>query len=202
MVLNILRPYIVSFLLVFIAMDITIKLPLFLALKESLSHKQNKKVIIESMVFALGLVILFVLVGHYFLLAIGATEADINIAGGILILVLSIIFLVSSEKITPLEHNKHLHGLGMFPYTSTLIAGPILLTISLVNSYTFGIPASIIALILNMFPVWLMLEKSEIINRLIGAKGLKSFSKVFKIILSIIAVMLIRQGIIAIIIGQ
>ena len=60
----------------------------------------------------------------------------------------------------------------------------------------FGVSATLVALVLNMFFVWITLVKTDTIMKLIGPSGIRAFSKIIYILLAAIAVMMIRHGII------
>jgi multiple antibiotic resistance protein len=62
----------------------------------------------------------------------------------------------------------------------------------------FGISATFVALLLNMFIVWLSLLKADLVMRLLGIGGTRAFSKVMYILLAAIGVMMMRRGILAI----
>lgn len=194
--LEVFRPFILAFIPIFIAIDILGNIPLFLSISEKFSHKQKKRLIRESIAIAFILTIIFVSVGKYVFRIIGITISDFKIAGGILLLSLSINFLLSRQG-TKFSYrgSRHMHDIGIFPLATPLIAGPALLTISLIVLENFGIAVALSALILNMLLAWVILDKSEIINKFIGEKGIKSLSKIFEILLATVATMMIRQGI-------
>ena len=60
MLLDILRPYILAFILIFISLNIIGNIPLFLSMVEKLSHKQKKRIVNESILYALALTIIFI----------------------------------------------------------------------------------------------------------------------------------------------
>ncbi len=192
MLLDILRPYILAFITIFIAIDVIENIPLFLTQTERLSHKQKNKTIRESIIFALVLTIIFILCGRYFFRIIGITIADFKIAGGILLLVLSVNLLLPRQ--TRFYYHRRHADLGIFPLATQLIAGPELLILSLLLLEGFGLPVTLVALILNMALASLALQKSDIIKNFIGENGLKFISQIFEILLAALAVMMMRQG--------
>jgi multiple antibiotic resistance protein len=64
----------------------------------------------------------------------------------------------------------------------------------MMNSY--GVLATLVAVVLNMFFVWITLLKADMIMKVIGPNGTRAFSKIMYILLAAIAVMMIRHGII------
>jgi multiple antibiotic resistance protein len=195
MLIELFRPYIIAFISIFIATDILGNIPIFLALTEKFSHKQKQKLINESIVYGLIIIIGFVMLGKYVMSAVGITLPDFKIAGGILLLVLSINLLVN-QGFGLFRGERRFSDIGIFPLATPLIAGPALFTISLIIQEKFGLAVLLSMLILNMAISWLILEKSHKVIKLFGERGTKSFSKIFEILLSAFAVMMIRQGII------
>lgn len=195
MLLDILRPYFLAFIPIFIAIDIIGNIPSFLSLTEKFSHKQKKKITRESILYALVLTIIIVLCAKYLLHIMGITVSDFKIAGGIFLIVISINLLLSKQIQLPLNKKHVIADLGIFPLTMPLIAKPALFVMALIILEEFGILIILVALILNMFLSYLALEKSQIIIKLIGERGIRAFSRIFEIILSAIAIMMIRQGI-------
>ncbi|MBL7197122.1 MAG: NAAT family transporter [Candidatus Omnitrophica bacterium] len=195
MLLDILRPYFLAFIPIFIAIDIIGNIPSFLSLTEKFSHKQKKKITRESILYALVLTIIIVLCAKYLLHIMGITVSDFKIAGGIFLIVISINLLLSKQIRLPLNKKRVIADLGIFPLTMPLIAKPALFVMALIILEEFGILIILVALILNMFLSYLALEKSQIIIKLIGERGIRAFSRIFEIILSAIAIMMIRQGI-------
>jgi multiple antibiotic resistance protein len=63
----------------------------------------------------------------------------------------------------------------------------------MMNSY--GTLATLVAVVLNMFFVWITLVKADTIMQVIGPNGTRAFSKIMYILLAAIAVMMIRHGI-------
>lgn len=196
MLREILKPYILSIIPIFISIDIFGKIPLFTTLSEKLSHKQKKRVIRESFFYTLAITIVLVLIGWFILRLISISVSDFKIAGGILLFALSVRTIFFGESIEVPHTKKHIIDLGVLPLATPLILDPTLLIMTLIILNEFRIVPMLIALIANMFFSWLVLKDSEIINKLIGGIGIKSFSNFLKIILSAIAVMITRQGII------
>lgn len=195
MLLTILKPYVSSFISIFIAINAFGKIPSFLVLTEHFSHKQKKKIAWQSLLYAFATTILIVLAGKLILWITGITPSDVKIAGGILLFVLSMSVILRGYALPTARTKKLFPDLGIFPIATPLIAGPALFTLSLINFDDFGILVLTTSLILNMFFVWFILENSDVIIKLIGEKGTAFFSKFAEILLSAIAIMVLRQGI-------
>jgi multiple antibiotic resistance protein len=124
----------------------------------------------------------------------GITVPDFKIAGGILLLILSVNLLLPGDQ----SRKHHYTDAGIFPIGTPLITGPAVLTTTLVLTDTLGWFPTFISLIINMLITWAVLRKSEVLTKIIGINGMRAFSKVADILLTAIAVMMIRNGVIEI----
>ncbi len=191
--LKILEPYILTFIPIFVAVDAIGNIPLFISLVEGASKKQRQRVVIDSVTTATVLAILFMFVGKWVLRLIGITIPDFQIAGGILLFVISMRLLLPGASKYMLS-NGHDKDVGVFPLGTPLITGPAVLTTTLMMLDSFGILHTFVSLIVNMLIVWLTLVKADSILKLMGAGGTRAFSKIMYILLAAIGVMMIRRG--------
>jgi multiple antibiotic resistance protein len=125
---------------------------------------------------------------------VGITIPDFQIAGGVLLFVISVRLLLpgASKGILSNGHDK---DVGVFPLGTPLITGPAVLTTTLMMLDSFGIIPTFVSLVINMLIVWITLAKANFIMKLMGAGGTRAFSKVMYILLAAIGVMMIRRGI-------
>ncbi len=189
--LNALRPYILSFIPIFVAVNALGNLPLYIALTEGMKHEARHKVVLNSLIVATVIAVAFMLIGKIVLRLMGVTVSDFKIAGGILLLILSVHLLLPGEE-------KRMHAttdVGIFPLGTPLITGPAVLTTILVMTDVFGPIPTAISFILNMGIVWLVLSQADLFIRLMGKGGTRALSKVADIFLAAIAVTMIRSGI-------
>jgi len=191
---KLIEPFVLSFIPIFVAVDSIGNIPLFISLVEGLSKKQRQKIILESVITATLIAILFVFIGKWILRFIGITVADFQIAGGLLILIISVNLLLPGKAkfINLAEHSR---DVGVFPLGTPLITGPAVLTTTLMMVDSFGIIPTFFSLILNMFIAWITMEKSDLIIKFLGTSGARAFSKITYILLASIGIMMIRQGI-------
>lgn len=192
--MRILEPYILTFIPIFVAVDAIGNIPLFVSLAEGLSKKQRRKIIIDSVTTATVMAILFMFVGKWVLRLLSITIPDFQVAGGILLFVISVRLLLPGAQ-KGILGNGHDKDAGVFPLGTPLITGPAVLTTTLMMLDSFGVMPTFLSLIVNMFIVWLTLAKADLIISLMGAAGARAFSKVMYILLAAIAVMMVRRGV-------
>lgn len=193
-----LRPYILTFITIFVAVDALGNIPLFIALTHSLSKKQRLKVIRESIVTATIIAVVFMFLGKAILSILGINVSDFQIAGGILLLVISIHLLLGGKQKGSILTDGNV-DVGIFPLGTPLVTGPAVLTMILISRDSFGPVATFISLAVNMFIVWIAFRYADVFVRFIGEAGMKAFAKIMYILLAAIAVMLMRRGIFGII---
>ena len=190
-----LKPYLLSFIPVFVAVNSIGILPVFLSLTEGMDRWERRRTIYTSVLTAAILALSFMFLGKWLLLFMGITIADFRIAGGLLLFVLSVNLLFPKED----ERGKLHKDVGAFPLGTPLITGPAVLTTVLVLSGTRGFIPTTASLILNMLIVLLVFLKADLVAKVMGKAGMKAFSKVFHILLAAIAVTMVRRGIVEII---
>src|SRR3989338_2549581 len=191
--LKILEPFILTFIPIFVAVDAIGNIPVFISLVGGAGKKERHKIIVDSVVTASVLAILFMFVGKWVLRMVGITISDFQVAGGALLFVISLrLLLPGAQKI--ILSDGHDKDLGVFPLGTPLITGPAVLTTTLMMLDSFGITPTFVSLIMNMLIVWVTLIRADFIIKLMGASGARAFSKIMYILLAAIGVMMVRIG--------
>ena len=183
-----LNDFVLSFIPLFIATDAIGNIPLFVGLTESLSDKERKRVANMSVLMASIIALAFMFGGKLVFDIMGISQADFRIAGGILLLVLSTHMLVVGKAVSAATED-----VAIFPLASPLIAGPAVLTTTLVLGSQHFV-ATLISLILNMGITWVVFRNCHRVEMIITKHGSKAFSKVVEILLAAIAVHMILTG--------
>jgi len=192
--IEIFKPYILTFIPIFVAVDAVGNIPLFISLIEGTSKKQRAKIIKDSITTATVVALLFMLVCKWILRLIGITISDFQIAGGMLLFLISLRLLLPGTSKTFLSTGPE-KDVGVFPLGTPLITGPAVMTTTLIMLDSHGIAATFVSLILNMLLVWLTLIKADLIMKIMGQSGTRAFSKIMYILLAAIGVMMVRRGI-------
>jgi multiple antibiotic resistance protein len=185
-----LQNILLSFIPLFVAVDAIGVLPIFVSLSEGLEQKAQTKVIVQSMFTAMGLAIGFVLVGKLVFKFLGITMGDFMIAGGAILFCLAIIDIVSATK------ERRIPGpeLGVVPLGTPLIAGPAVLTTSMLVVSQHGLVPTVVSILANILLAGLVFRLSFVLMKFLGAAGTKALSKITSLLLAAIAVMLVRKG--------
>jgi multiple antibiotic resistance protein len=179
-----------SFIPLFVAVDAVGILPIFVSLTATLEQKTRTKVIVQSMFTAAGLAIGFVLIGKLVFKFLGITMGDFMIAGGAILFSLAMIDMVGPTKTRRIPGPE----LGVVPLGTPLIAGPAVLTTSMVLATQHGMVPTVISVVANILFAGLLFRISFWLMKFLGEVGAKALSKITSLLLAAIAVMLIRKG--------
>jgi multiple antibiotic resistance protein len=186
------QPFILSFIALFVAIDVMAVIPLYMTLTERLNDVQRRRLLNQALLAAGAVALLFLLLGNFVFRIFGITEADFKVGGGIVLLTISVLDLVTPNSD---ERRGGASEVGVVPIGIPLIIGPAALTSILVSSNSYGFLVTLISLISNLIIVWIVFNNSKRIRRLIGDGASAAMAKVASLFLAAIAVAMIRSGI-------
>jgi multiple antibiotic resistance protein len=180
-----------SFTGIFVAMDIIGTVPMYLSMTGELEPKERSIVVNKSILVALVVAILFLFFGQKLFAHLGITIPDFKIAGGLILLLVSLADLLGGPEAV----QKSSGSTGVVPLAVPLITGPGVLTAVILQASTSGIFITLLAIILNFMIAWIILLKCETVTKLIGKDGTVVVSKIAALLLAAISVAMIRSGI-------
>lgn len=180
-----------TFVAVFVALDIVGTLPMYVSMTDGLTEPERKKVCNRSMLVAIIVAIIFMFVGEAVFGHLGIALYDFRIAGGIVLLLISLADLVGSAEVKSRASGQT----GIVPLAVPLITGPAVLTTLILQASRTGYTITLVALLVNYLVAWQVLYHSGIITRLIGKDGTVVVSKIAALLLAAIAISMIRGGI-------
>ncbi len=187
----------IVFVPLFVAVDAIGVLPLFVALTADYDPKKLLRLIFQSIVTASFVTLGFLFFGQNILRFLGVTVHDFMIGGGILLLTISLGDLLTGEKS---QRQADQETIGAVPIGVPLIAGPAVLTTTIVLANQNGQMVTAVAVLANVLIAGIVFMFSRPITKLLGRNGTRIISKVTSLLLTAIAVMLIRKGIMAFIV--
>jgi len=164
--------FLLSFIPLFVAIDIIGTVPIFLGYTHEISVAQRKKLILEALLAAFIVANIFLIGGKAVLNFMGITIDD-------------------SEK-----RRDPGTDIGVVPLGIPLIMGPAALTTILILIDNFGYLPTIFSMVLNFVIVGLVLLNAQWLIKAIGQGGSRAFAKIASLLLASIAVMMIRVGVI------
>jgi len=187
------RSFLLAFIPLFVAVDIVGLVPIYLGITSGLDEPARRRLVLEATLTAAGIGLGFLLVGDAVLNFLGVSVGDFQIAGGTLLLVLSIYDLVHPDQ--PLRQPGA--RLGVVPLGIPMIVGPAVLTTLLTVARTQGHGVTLISFALNLVIVWVVLRWAVLVERVLGEAGSRAVAKVFNLLLAAIGVTFIRRGVMA-----
>ena len=186
-------PFIKSLIALFIITDSPGNLPFFLGLTEGLSLQERRKTFATALLTGFAILLVFLFAGMAILDLFGVTLDDFKIAGGVLLLWISIEIMLRGR--INIEHKE---DMGVVPMGSPLLVGPGAITTALVLLRLYGYGVVISAILACFALIWLVLYFAEPIHNFLGKNGSLILTKIAAILIAAIAVLFIRQGITAI----
>jgi multiple antibiotic resistance protein len=188
-----LRTLLLTFIPLFVAVDVVGLVVIYLGIVLPLDDAARRRLVIEATMTAGAVGVGFLLAGDAVLSFLGVTVGDFQIAGGLLLLVLSLYDLVHPE----LPARPPGARPGIVPLGIPIIVGPAVLTTLLTLARTYGHVVTLLGFALNLVIVWAALRWAPLVERVLGESGCRAITKVLHVLLAAIAVTFIRRGVIA-----
>jgi multiple antibiotic resistance protein len=183
------------FLPLFVAIDPPGVLSIFFSLTQGMDTPQKRRTARSAVLTAFLTVLFFDVFGTSLLEFLGLSLWDFTLAGGILLLVLSISDLLKHQDLKEPQGLPRLGSIGAVPLGIPLIAGPATLTTSLIVSKSYSVPWALSGLAVNMILLFGILLMADRITKAIGQTMSSAIGKIFSLVLAAIAIHLIHQGI-------
>lgn len=171
--------------ILFAVIDIIGSIPVIISLKQRVGEINAIKASLVSM----GIMIVFLFLGTSILDLIGIQISDFAIAGSVLI------FIVAFEMILGIKitRDEVPQSATVIPVAFPLIAGTGTLTTLLSIRAEYSVLSILIAIVVNVFIVYVVLRNLYRIEKILGVSGIAIMKKVFGIILLALAIKLFRK---------
>ena len=180
------------FVTMFVIIDPVGGVPVFLTLTRGRTHRG--RLALQAVVAAFVLVLAFGLFGQQILRYLGISIPSLQVAGGLLLALLSLQEL--RGEIAPEEAK---HNVALVPLATPLLAGPgaIAATMLFFREADGGAERFILvgALALVLAITWVALTLSEGIRRVLKETGIEFLTRVLGLLLAAIAVQFVAEGI-------
>lgn len=176
-------------MVLFAVIDVIGNIPIIIDLRAKFGKIQSEK----ASIIAGIIMIAFLYLGKSILNLIGIDVNSFAVAGAFILffIALEMILGVSLYK----EEETNARTISVFPLAFPLIAGPGSLTTLLSLRAEFDTINILIAIIINMFFMYIVLKSSNKLANFIGENGILIIRKVFGVILLAIAVKLFTSNI-------
>ena len=187
---NLLQSFVLTFVPLFIVIDALGNLPFVISLSEGMSRQERLKMIHVATVTATIVGLVFLFLGQFILQVLGISVGSFAIAGGLILLVLSIKYMTTGRMVEAIKEEM----VAVVPIGTPLTVGPATITTLLLLATQFPLYLVLSSFALNMLVTWVIFLSSTQIVRFMGEGGLKAVSRVFSLLLAAIAVNMIIHG--------
>jgi len=197
MIEEILRDFVLAFIPLAVAFDVLGILPIFLSLTKDLEQKNVHKVVWQSTLTAFTIALIFLFIGSAIFSVLGITVSDFQIAGGLVLLLISLSDLMGVKFKSDREGPS---TVGVVPIGMPLILGPAALTtvVMLGGSLKWGYVVLPAAVFINMVIIFIVFFNARSISRRLGPAISAAVSKVMGLLIAAYAIMMIRMGILTV----
>jgi len=185
-----LHNFVMTFVPLFIVIDALGNLPFLISAGQDMDRQQQRKVVNYAVLTATVVGLVFLFLGQFILNVMGIAVEEFAIAGGIVLMVLSIRYMMTGHMVTVVKEEL----VAVVPIGTPLTVGPATIATLLLLAGKFPLYMVLISFILNMVITWIIFFLSQKIARFMGQGGLTAVSRVFSLLLAAIAVSMVIGG--------
>jgi multiple antibiotic resistance protein len=182
--------FVLTFIPLFIVIDTMGNLPIVLTLSEGMTTQARNRMIHTAILTAIVVGLIFLFFGRFILNIMSILVGSLTIAGGIILLILSIRYLISGRVIEAEREEM----VAVVPIGTPLVVGPATITTLLLLSVDYSLGIILLSLALNLFISWVVFLFGIRIAGFLGKGGLKAISQVFNLLIAAIAVSMVIHG--------
>jgi len=180
-----------SVISLFIIVDPLGNVPIFLSLTAGFGAQRRNHVFTTAVVTGFMLLFSFALLGNEILRLFSISLSSFKIAGGLLLLALSLRMLIFGSWA---EVGASPASLGAVPLGFPLLAGPGAITATIVSLQSAGLLLTTLSILIVSMITWIVLRLIDRIHRLLGEAGSTVVSRVLAVLIAAIAVEFMLNG--------
>lgn len=188
--------FVSAFLTILFVMDPLGNVPIFLSVLKDVPEQRRNPVIVRELLFALIILVAFLVGGTWFLQMLQLKQESISIAGGIILFIIGLRMIFPSGGIHTMDDLPEGEPF-LVPLATPCVAGPS--TMAVVMLFSHENPEQTIQLGGALFCAWLvsaaLLLASPLLFRVLGQRGLIATERLMGMLLVIISVQMFFDGI-------
>jgi multiple antibiotic resistance protein len=185
-----LHNFVLTFVPLFIVIDAFGNLPFVITMGEDMTRRERRKMVHFAVITATAVGLIFLFFGQFILKVLDISVGSFAIAGGIILLVLSIKYMTTGHMVAAIKEEM----VAVVPIGTPLTVGPATITTLLLLALQFPLYMVLISFALNMLITWIIFLLSQKIAGFMGEGGLRATSRVFSLLLAAIGVSMIIRG--------
>jgi len=178
----------------FIVVDPFGNIPIFMGLTQKMDGPQKRKVFNTACLVGFILLLVFAFTGQEIFMIFGVSIYSFEVAGGILLLIISIRILISGNLEEKVESPE---SLGAVPIAMPLLVGPGAITTTIFNLQAYSVYVTALAVLIVLIVTWVVLRFIDRIYRVLGKTGSLVIARVMALLIAAIAVQYILNGVTA-----
>jgi multiple antibiotic resistance protein len=178
-------------IVLFIIVDPFGNIPIFMGLTEKMTEPQKRKVFNTACLVGFILLLVFAFTGQEIFYIFGVSIYSFEIAGGILLLIVSIRILISG--ITH-EKDESPESMGAVPIAMPLLVGPGAITTTIFNLQAYDVYVTALSVLVVLVLTWVILRFMNKVYRFLGKTGALVIARVMALLIAAIAIQYILNG--------
>ncbi len=187
---NFFHDFVLTFIPLFIVVDALGNLPIVISLTEGTPSKERLRIVHIASATAAVVGLIFLFFGQFILNVLAISVGSFAIAGGVILLVLSINYMTTGRMVETVREEM----IAVVPIGTPLVVGPATITTLLVLANQYPLYVVLISFILNLLITWVVFILGDVIVKILRPGGLKAISKIFSLLLAAIAVSMVIHG--------
>lgn len=186
-----------AFMTLFVIVDPTGNLPVFMALTSRLSERNRHRTAFQANFIAFLILMVFGFFGFQLFALLGITQEALQLSGGLLLILIALQLLTGKEE-DPGNGDGNV-SVAMVPLGMPLLAGPgsivaFMIQVERAESTLINVLTVVLALLLVLTISWISMRFASPIMKLLGASGLTLLTRLSGMLLAAIAAQLIING--------
>ena len=185
----------------FIVVDPFGTMALFLTMTSDYSETEKRTAAKDAFIYGSLILVFFTVAGYYVLSLMGISINAIEIAGGIILLIMGIEMVREGDRPKSTGKTFKNPDLGIVPFATPLLAGPgaISLVIILARKSYVSMGYTIISVIIIFVVVLILFSFATSISKVLGDKSMKAITRIFGLFVAAFAIQFMITAVTALI---
>lgn len=183
----------------FVVIDPFGTMALFFTMTSDYSESEKRTAAKDAFVYGTIILIFFTVAGYYVLDLMGISINAIEIAGGIILLIMGVEMVREGDRPKSTGKTYKNPDLGIVPFATPLLAGPgaISLVIILSRKSLESMGLTIGSVVIIFFLVLILFSLATPISRMLGDKSLKAITRIFGLFVAAFAIQFILTAVVS-----
>jgi multiple antibiotic resistance protein len=187
---DVLHDFVMTFVPLFIVIDAFGNLPFVMTMGEGNSRREQRKMVHFAIITATAVGLIFLFFGQFILKVMDISVGSFAIAGGIILLVLSIKYMTTGHMVAMIKEEM----VAVVPIGTPLTVGPATITTLILLALQYPLYIVLISFAVNMVFTWVIFLLAQRIAGFLGEGGIMATSRVFSLLLAAIGVSMVING--------